>query len=100
MSEKLVGMDRTTALHEIHGWIEHEERDAIRKTYHFADFSEAFAFMVRVAFFAEKHGHHPEWFNVYNRVEIILSTHDAGGLTQKDINLARLIDEVAPSREK
>jgi len=100
MSEKLVGMDRTTALHEIHGWIEHEERDAIRKTYHFADFSEAFAFMVRVAFFAEKHGHHPEWFNVYNRVEIILSTHDAGGLTQKDIDLARAIDEVAPPREK
>ncbi len=100
MSEKLVGAPRATALHEIHGWAEHEERDAIRKTFHFADFAEAFAFMTRVAILAEKRDHHPEWFNVYNRVEVILSTHDAGGLTQKDIDLARLIDEVASLREK
>lgn len=99
MSKKLVGMDRTTALHEVHGWIEHEERDAIRKTFHFADFSEAFAFMTRVAILAEKADHHPEWFNVYNRVEIILSTHDADGLTRKDIDMARRIDEIAPERE-
>lgn len=100
MSEKLVGAHRSTALHEIHGWAEHEERDAIRKIFHFADFAEAFAFMTRVAILAEKRDHHPEWFNVYNRVEVILSTHDAGGLTQKDIDLARLIDEVASLREK
>ena len=99
MSKKLVGTDRSTALHAIHGWIEHVERDAIQKTFHFADFSEAFAFMTRVAILAEKADHHPEWFNVYNRVEIILSTHDADGLTQKDIDLARQIDEIVPVSE-
>jgi len=76
------------------------ERDAIRKTYHFPDFSSTWAFMTRVALQAEKMGHHPEWFNVYNRVEVILSTHDVEGLTQRDIDLARFMDEIAPDHDK
>jgi len=73
-----------------------EGRDAIRRDLAFADFKEAFAFMTRVALKAEQMNHHPEWFNVYNRVEIVLSTHDAGGLTEKDVTLARFIDAAAP----
>ena len=68
-----------------HGWVEVEDRDAIRKSYHFGNFSEAWGFMSRIALLAEKMDHHPELFNVYNRVEIILSTHEAGGLSERDI---------------
>jgi 4a-hydroxytetrahydrobiopterin dehydratase len=100
MVERLVGAARQTALREIHGWAEVEDRDAIRKSYHFGDFSEAWGFMSRIALLAEKMDHHPELFNVYNRVEIILSTHDAGGLSQRDIRLAHAIDEVAPERDR
>src|SRR5205823_1784723 len=88
MVERLVGAQRHTALHELHGWVEVDDRDAIRKTYHFENFSEAWAFMSRMALLAEKMDHHPEMFNVYNRVEVILSTHDAGGLSELDIRLA------------
>ena len=98
MVERLVGAARQTALHEIHGWTEVQDRDAIRKSYHFGDFSEAWGFISRVALLAEKMDHHPELFNVYNRVEIILSTHEAGGLSERDIRLAHAIDEVAPER--
>lgn len=99
MSDKLTGEARRTALRELHGWSEVEDRDAIRKTYHFADFSEAFSFMTRVALHAEKLDHHPDWFNSYNRVEVILTSHDVDGVTKRDLALARAIDEVAPPRD-
>ena len=100
MVEKLVGAARQTALHQLHGWAEVEDRDAIRKSYHFSTFSEAWGFLSRIALAAEKMDHHPEIFNVYNRVEIILSTHDAGGLSELDIKLAQAIDEIAPERDR
>ncbi|HKS88609.1 MAG TPA: 4a-hydroxytetrahydrobiopterin dehydratase [Stellaceae bacterium] len=100
MIERLTGAARQTALHALHGWSEVEDRDAIRKSYHFSDFSEAFGFLVRIALAAEKMDHHPEIFNVYNRVEIILSTHDCGGLSERDIRLAQAIDELAPPRDR
>ena len=99
MAERLVGAARHTALVEIHGWSEVEDRDAIRKSYHFSNFSEAWGFLSRIALIAEKMDHHPEIFNVYNRVEIVLSTHDAGGLSRLDIRLAQAIDELAPERD-
>ena len=75
------------------GWKKEEQRDAMTRELVFKDFNRAFAFMTQVALAAEKRDHHPEWFNVYNKVRITLSTHDAGGITQKDIDLARFIDE-------
>jgi 4a-hydroxytetrahydrobiopterin dehydratase len=99
MADRLVGAARQTALRELHGWSEVEDRDAIRKSYHFSNFSEAWGFLSRIALVAEKMDHHPEIFNVYNRVEIILSTHDSGGLSEKDVHLAQVIDELAPERD-
>lgn len=78
----------------LRGWNPVAGRDAIGKTYLFADFSEAFAFMVRVALLAESANHHPEWLNVYNRVDVVLSTHDAGGLSERDILLAQAMDKL------
>ncbi|MCP4326970.1 MAG: 4a-hydroxytetrahydrobiopterin dehydratase [Alphaproteobacteria bacterium] len=95
MVDKLQGTARTTALAELDGWTEAEGRDAIAKSSTFKNFNAAFGFMTRVALFAEKQDHHPEWFNVYNRVDITLSTHDAGGLSERDIKLAKAIDRVA-----
>ncbi len=92
MVEKLTGPARTKALEELKDWQEAEGRDAIEKSFRFDDFTGAFAFMTRVALIAEKMDHHPEWSNVYNRVEIVLSTHDAGGLSERDIALAQEID--------
>lgn len=93
MTDKLlVGVERAKALHELHGWAEAKGRDAITKTYQFKSFSQAWGFMSRVALFAEKTDHHPEWFNVYGRVEVNLSTHTAGGVTLKDVELARKMD--------
>jgi 4a-hydroxytetrahydrobiopterin dehydratase len=100
MSERLVGAARNFEVKELHGWAEVEDRDAIRKTFHFGTFSEAWAFMSRVALLAEKLDHHPEWFNVYNRVEIVLTSHDVEGLSTRDIRLARAIDELASDRDK
>jgi len=100
MVERLVGAARQAALHEIHGWVEVEDRDAIRKSYHFGDFSEAWGFMSRMALLAEKMDHHPELFNVYNRVEVILSMHDADVVSERDIRLAHAIDEIAPERDR
>jgi 4a-hydroxytetrahydrobiopterin dehydratase len=100
MAERLVGAARHAALATLHGWSEVDDRDAIRKSYHFADFSEAWGFLSRVALIAEKMDHHPEIFNVYNRVEIVLSTHDADGLSERDIKEAQAIDEVAPERDR
>ncbi|XP_056100763.1 pterin-4-alpha-carbinolamine dehydratase 2-like isoform X1 [Rhinichthys klamathensis goyatoka] len=79
------------------GWVELDERDALYKELHFKTFNQAFGFMSRVALQAEKMSHHPEWFNVYNKVQITLSTHDCGGLSKKDIRLAKFIDKVALS---
>ncbi|HEX6979773.1 MAG TPA: 4a-hydroxytetrahydrobiopterin dehydratase [Alphaproteobacteria bacterium] len=95
MSEKLAGEARGKALAELQGWTVASDRDAIQKEFRFKDFNAAFAFMTRVALMAEKMDHHPEWSNVYNRVHITLSTHDAGGLTERDIRLAKFIDLVA-----
>jgi 4a-hydroxytetrahydrobiopterin dehydratase len=100
MVDKLTGAARQTALRELHGWSEVEDRDAIRKSFHFSNFSEAWGFLSRIALVAEKMDHHPEIFNVYNRVEIVLSTHDAGGLSERDTHLAQAIDELAPERDR
>lgn len=86
---------REAALATLSGWTYDGAAQAIRRQFRFKDFSEAFAFMTRVALAAEKAGHHPDWSNGYNRVEIALSTHDAGGLTQRDIALAAAIDTIA-----
>jgi 4a-hydroxytetrahydrobiopterin dehydratase len=90
--EKLTTAERDRLLPTLDGWVPDAARDGIRKTYRFADFTEAFGFMARVALLAEKADHHPEWFNVYNRVEILLTTHDADGLSMRDVELARKID--------
>jgi 4a-hydroxytetrahydrobiopterin dehydratase len=89
MSQKL---GAGAAIAQLSGWSAVTGRDAIAKTYKFADFNAAFGFMARVALVAEKMDHHPEWSNIYNRVEVVLTTHDAGGVTQKDIDLARFMD--------
>lgn len=96
MTNPLSATERSEALAGLPDWRLVDGRDAIRRDLRFADFNAAFAFMTRVALMAEKLDHHPEWFNVYNRVEITLSTHDAGGLTARDIALARFIDAAAP----
>lgn len=95
MTQKLDAQARREALAELAGWSEVEGRDAIRRSLRFADFNAAFGFMSRIAMQAEKMDHHPEWSNVYNRVEIVLSTHDAGGLSALDLALARFIDAAA-----
>ncbi|NMG34998.1 4a-hydroxytetrahydrobiopterin dehydratase [Azoarcus sp. TTM-91] len=95
MSGRLSSTERNEALGALPAWQLDGEREAIRRKFQFVDFNAAFAFMARVALQAEKMDHHPEWSNVYNKVEILLSTHDAGGLTEKDIALAHFIDAVA-----
>ncbi|XP_055797552.1 pterin-4-alpha-carbinolamine dehydratase 2-like [Salvelinus fontinalis] len=91
--------DREQLLMELKatGWVEVEERDAIYKELHFKTFNQAFGFMSRVALQAEKMNHHPEWFNVYNKVQITLTTHDCGGLSKRDIKMAKFIDKVTLS---
>jgi len=84
------------AVAKLSGWTAFDgERDAIVKTFRFADFNAAFGFMTRVALLADKLDHHPEWFNVYNRVEVLLATHDADGVTALDVQLAGFMDEIA-----
>ncbi len=95
MRRKLTDTERTRELTALPGWQEHGTRNAIMRTLQFADFNAAFGFMARVALVAEKLDHHPEWRNVWNRVEIILTTHDAGGITDLDLELARRIDAIA-----
>ncbi|XP_032431332.1 pterin-4-alpha-carbinolamine dehydratase 2 isoform X1 [Xiphophorus hellerii] len=79
------------------GWMEVEDRDAIFKELHFKTFNQAFGFMSRVALQAEKMNHHPEWFNVYNKVQITLTTHDCGGISKRDVKMAKFIDKIALS---
>jgi 4a-hydroxytetrahydrobiopterin dehydratase len=83
---------RTALATKLPEWTTVEGRDAIGRSFRFGDFSAAWGFMSRVALLAEQHNHHPEWSNVWNRVEITLSTHDAGGLTERDVALAQAID--------
>ena len=83
------------ALKALPGWSAVEGREAVTRTFRFADFNAAFGFMTRAALMAEKLDHHPEWFNVYNRVEVTLATHDAGGVTELDLTLARFLDAAA-----
>ncbi len=83
------------ALSQLTGWRKVEGREAISKTFRFKDFNAAFGFMTRVALEAEKRDHHPEWFNVYNRVEVILTTHDADGVSTLDVTLAQFMDALA-----
>jgi len=92
MIEQLSEEERADALDELDEWDYDEARDAITRSVTFADFVEAFGFMTRVALLAEKADHHPEWSNVWNRVDILLTTHDAGGLSARDVEMATAID--------
>ena len=92
---RLTDAERNAALAELPQWTLRADGLAIERTLRFADFAEAFGFMARVAIVAEKADHHPEWFNVYNRVEITLTTHDAAGLSVRDVALAKAIDAFA-----
>ncbi len=95
MRTRLDAAGRAAALSELLDWSLVDGRDALTRTFTFADFSHAWGFMSRVALLAEKMDHHPEWTNVWNRVEVTLSTHDAGGLTALDVRLARAMDRMA-----
>jgi 4a-hydroxytetrahydrobiopterin dehydratase len=92
---KLDANARGAALKDLPEWRVVEGRDAIARKFQFKDFNQAFAFMTRAALLAEKMDHHPEWFNVYNKVEVTLSTHDAGGITDKDVTMAKAMDSYA-----
>lgn len=95
MVERLSADERRAALAKLKGWAEVSGRDAIARTFTFKDFNEAFGFMTRVALVAETSDHHPEWRNVYKTVEVVLSTHDAGGVTSRDIALADAMNRIA-----
>ena len=97
MTENLQRLDREKVLTNLKHWQSVSGRDAISREFIFDNFNSAFGFMAQVALCAEQMDHHPEWFNVYNRVEVILSTHDAGGITQKDLDLAMFMDKLVPS---
>jgi 4a-hydroxytetrahydrobiopterin dehydratase len=98
MAAKLSTQDRNEGLAQLPDWRAVDGRDAIAKTFQFKDFNAAFGFMARVALVAEKMDHHPEWKNVYRTVEVTLSTHDAGGVTELDLKLARAMNEIAGGR--
>lgn len=95
MVVKLSPEGRLKALSELSEWSELEGRDAIQRTFKFVDFNAAFGFMTRCALKAGQMDHHPEWFNVYNRIDVTLTTHDAGGLSERDIVLAKFMDAAA-----
>jgi 4a-hydroxytetrahydrobiopterin dehydratase len=97
MATRLTDEARARALDALkaRGWTQVADRDAITKRYRFADFNEAWGVMSRVAVYAEKHNHHPEWFNVWSTLEVTLTTHDAGGLSELDVAMAAFIDDVA-----
>jgi 4a-hydroxytetrahydrobiopterin dehydratase len=97
MAQKLDNDARKSALAKLNGWSDVSGRDAITKKFTFKNFNEAFGFMSRVALVAEKMDHHPEWSNVYKTVDVTLSTHDAGGLTELDVKLAEAMDKIAGS---
>jgi 4a-hydroxytetrahydrobiopterin dehydratase len=95
MAERLSAEARKSALKGLKGWNEVAGREAMARTFIFRDFNEAFGFMCRAALVAEKSDHHPEWRNVYKTVEVVLATHDAGGVTALDIELAKAMDAIA-----
>jgi 4a-hydroxytetrahydrobiopterin dehydratase len=95
MVERLSAEARKSALKELSGWTETPGREAIARSFIFKDFNEAFGFMARAALVAEKNDHHPEWRNVYKTVEVVLATHDAGGVTALDIDLAKAMNAIA-----
>lgn len=94
MVEQLNEEQRAAALDRLGEWDYDDARDALTRSFLFADFSEAFAFMARVALLAEKFDHHPEWSNVWNRVDMLLTTHDAGGLSERDVRMAEAVDRL------
>ena len=94
MSEKIAGAALDAAVAGLEGWSRVEGRDAIAKTYRFDDFNTAFGWMCRAALKAERMDHHPEWFNVYNRVEVTLASHDVGGVSDRDLALAAFLDSL------
>jgi 4a-hydroxytetrahydrobiopterin dehydratase len=98
MAGRLSPAERQAALKRLSGWKEVEGREAIAKRFTFADFNEAFGFMARVALVAEKMDHHPEWANVYKTVDVTLTSHDAGGVSERDIKLAEAMERIAGSR--
>ncbi|MSO74548.1 MAG: 4a-hydroxytetrahydrobiopterin dehydratase [Alphaproteobacteria bacterium] len=100
MGSKLSTLEITHHLSELHGWILADDREAIRKTFKFENFNAAFGFMTRVALVAERMDHHPEWFNVYNRVEVTLASHDVNGLSARDIKLAKAMDDIVANRDR
>jgi len=100
MAQKLTGEARAAALAKLIGWTEVPGRDAITKQFRFDDFHHAFGFMATAAIVADKMNHHPEWTNIYNKVDITLSTHDAGGVTELDIMLAEAMDKLATTSPK
>ncbi len=95
MIEKLIGDGRRAELAGLDGWQEVDGRDAITKQFHFADFNAAFGWMTRVALLAEKIDHHPEWSNVYNKVNVTLATHEANGVTSRDVKMAKAMNNYA-----
>ena len=99
MIKKLTKTEVTQKLKRLSGWKMVKGRNAITKTFKFKDFMQAFGWMTAMAIYAEKKDHHPEWFNVYNRVEVVLTTHDAGGISQLDIDMARFMDRTAPRQK-
>jgi 4a-hydroxytetrahydrobiopterin dehydratase len=92
MAQRLMDSQREEALASLDSWEMVDGRDAIIRTFQFRNFNQAFGFMSRVALLAEAMGHHPEWFNVYNRVDVTLSTHDVGGLSELDLRMARALN--------
>ena len=98
MAQKLTGEARADALARLTGWREVADRDAIFKRFEFKDFNQAFGFMATAALVAEKLNHHPEWFNVYNKVDVTLTTHDAGGVSENDIKMAKAMDAYTSNR--
>lgn len=95
MATKLTATERKTALADLPEWQTVENRDAIRRSFRFKTFNQAFGFMAHAAMQAEKLDHHPEWFNVYNKVDVVLTTHDCDGLSELDVKLARFMDKAA-----
>jgi 4a-hydroxytetrahydrobiopterin dehydratase len=95
MAERLSADARKSALQGLSGWTETPGREAIARNFTFKDFNEAFGFMCRAALVAEKNDHHPEWRNVYKTVEVVLATHDAGGVTALDVDLAKAMNTIA-----
>lgn len=95
MTQRLEDTELNTTLSKLEGWSHAEDRHAITRSFKFKNFSESWGFMTRIALLAEKMDHHPEWFNVYNKVDITLTTHDAGGVSEKDIKMAEKINSYA-----